>query len=373
MFFLTPRNETLAIPCLFMVTPIWPSPCFVPGRFLFSKKFLFYIDGAIYFWDAGDTTGGYNQHSDYGTFNGLGGVNSGNTSNIPAGQIASGQGFWVYAKTNTDLVYTNAMRTGANSQFFKQDPVVNHNVWVSFTTPNNYTNNILLGFNENSTDLEDQGLDAHKLVGSANVRFSSLINTDEFAIQAFEELSIGDSKAIPVFAFSADSGIHTFSKYHSENIPDDITIYIKDNVNGTIHNFDDGDYQVDLDAQVNYDTRFEIVFEKTIEIASGGTGSKGSGNPATASIDVVTGINTVGTENQFVLATTTTGYTLSNESGFSGVIVLMDVTGKVVWSNNQEEQINSFNIPTNELSQGIYFIEVIKNDQRIYSNKILKQ
>ncbi|MFT6801746.1 MAG: hypothetical protein ACJA2N_000929 [Salibacteraceae bacterium] len=331
------------------------------------------INGAIYFWDAGDTAGGYNQHSDYATFNGLGGVNSGNTTKIPTGQIGSGQGFWVYAAANTNLEFNNSMRTGTNSQFFKQTPIENHTVWVSFTTPNNYSNNILLGYNNLSTDLEDEGLDAHKLEGSANVRFSSLINADEYAIQAFEALKIGASKSIPLLVFSADSGIHTFAKYHAENMPNNITVYIKDNLLGSIHNFENGDYQVCLNAQINYDSRFEIVFEKTIEIAGGGNGSKGSGNPNTDSSDVVTNVMNSSTQNQFVLATTTNGYILNNEDGFSGIIVLMDVTGKVVWTTNQIEETNSITILTNEFSQGIYFIEILTDNQRTYSKKILKQ
>ena len=37
------------------------------------------ITDAVYFWDGGDTASGYNQHSDYASWNALGGVNSGNS------------------------------------------------------------------------------------------------------------------------------------------------------------------------------------------------------------------------------------------------------------------------------------------------------
>lgn len=331
------------------------------------------INGALYFWDAGDTTGGYNQHSDYASYSGLGGVNSGNTAEIPNGNIASGQGFWVYAQTNTNIVFDNSMRNGLNNQFFKSGPSENHNVWVSFTNPSNYTNNILLGYNTESTDAEDAGLDAHKLEGSSNVRFSSLINTDEYSIQAFEELQLGESKSIPLLTFSADSGMHTFSKYHSENLPTDLIVYIKDNDLGTTHNFDDGDYSVNLDAGITYNSRFEIVFEKTIELADGGNGSKGIGEPTNDTIDLVTGLDNNTLENKFTLATLPNGYQLSNENGITGNLLLMDVTGKIIWTSSTLDGVQSFRIPTDELSQGIYFIELINENERRYTNKILKQ
>jgi hypothetical protein len=329
------------------------------------------IQNAVYFWDAGDTAGGYNQHSDYATYNGLGGVNSGNTSKIPSGQIGSGQGFWVYANSNTDLVFNNAMRTGQNDQFFKTKPQVNRNIWVSFSTPNNYTNNILMGYNETSTDQIDANFDAHKLEGSANVRFSSLIDSNEFSIQAFKALQLGESKSIPLLVFSADSGIHTFSNYKSQNIPKNVKVYLKDNGTGLIHDLSISDYQIHLNGNQTLRNRFELVFENTLDIAIGGTGSKGSGNIIDTTT-TVTGINDISNHSEYILKSVENGYILENLSGIIGTVQIIDISGKVLWTSAHKNGETALTINLSGFTPGIYLIDLIEQSNHLYSRKILK-
>ena len=330
------------------------------------------IEGAIYFWDAGDTTGGYNQHSDYATYNLLGGVPSGNSTKTPVGHVASGQGFWVYAKANTNLVFNNSMRSSTNNQYFKTNGKPdNHLAWIDVVTPNNFKNNILVGYNSTTTDQVDNAYDAHKLEGSANVRFASLIGNDEFAIQGFKALGTGESKTIPLVLFTADSGLHTFSNYQIENLPTHIKIYFKDNTLGLIQELSQNSYTVVLDGNMEYSGRFELVFENTLDIASGGQGSKGSGNdPGADTSSTVTSIPHT-YANEFKLLNTTEGYILKREDGIEGTINIMDISGKLIWTKSSLNKVNQVHIKLNDISSGIYFIEVLNQNERLYSNKIL--
>ena len=329
------------------------------------------ITDAIYFWDDGNTVTGYSQNSDYATWNLLGGVNSGNSAITPNGFISSGQGFWVVASSTTNLVFNNSMRAETNSQFFKQSKSTeNHNAWFSFTSPSNYQNNILVGYNQQTTDSEDRGYDAHKLLGNAHIRFASYIGTDEFVIQSIAPLAIGSSKTIALVVTSDETGTHIFSGYKRENIPAEFKIYLRDKVLGIDFDLSSGNYHVDLEANQEYTTRFKLVFKNEIQITGGGSGSKGgSGNPDST----VTSITTSNPKSLFVLATTPNGYVLSNQDGFTGDILILDLTGKTVWTKTNLDKTNSITISLKGISSGMYILELRNNSERIYQNKILKQ
>ncbi len=329
------------------------------------------IDGAIYFWDAGDTTTGYNQHSDYATYNMLGGVRSGNSTVTPGGQIASGQGFWVYAHANTSLEFNNSMRSSSNDQFFKKDPVKNHLAWIDVVNPNSFKNNILIGYNETTTDSLDAAYDAHKLEGSTNIRFASLIGKEEFAIQGIKSLSLGDTKSIPIVIWSADSGIHTFSNYQTQNIPSHIKIYLKDNDLNEVHELTSA-YSASLDANVTYTERFEIIFEYNVDIAGGGQGSKGSGNSSGGNDTNITSIDETLIE-KYTVKNTPDGFLLEHSTGIYGAVTVLDITGKTVWSKSNLTGSTSEEINIQELSTGIYFIEVINKNKRLFATKVLKR
>lgn len=328
------------------------------------------ITDAIYFWDGGDTSAGYNQHSDYASWNALGGVNSGNSATIPSGHIASGQGFWVYASSNSNVVFNNSMRSGNNNQYFKTEAQTNnHLAWISVTSPQNYRNNILIGYNANTTDSVDHGYDAHKFVGSSHIRFASMIGNEEFSIQGIETLEIGDSKVIPLALFTADSGLHTFEKYKTENLPVSIKIYIRDISTGDVQEITHNSYTVSLAGNVEYLNRFELIFKN--EIGSTGGGNSDKGNPNNGDT-TVTSISDVGQNANYSLLRENNSYILSHPSGINGDVKVIDVTGKVIWTQTNITGNTKIRIDLEAISSGIYFINVISNNERKYHSKIIK-
>ena len=330
------------------------------------------ITDAIYFWDDNNTGTGYNQNQDYGSWNALGGVNSGNSATIPNGTIGSGQGFWVVGNSNTNLIFNNSMRTGTNDQFFKTSQASNkHLAWVSVTTPSGYNNNILVGYSNNTTDTIDPLYDAHKLAGNAHVRFASLIGTDEFAIQGVKQLNIGEYKTIPLVVFTDATGDHKFSNYKTENLPTGFKIYFRDILLNITHDLSKGDYVVNLTGGQDYLNRFELVFENTIISNNGGNGSKGSGTKSDTNSNV-TSVNNEFIENQFTLANTPNGYTLSNQNGLRGEVIVLDVTGKIIWTSQKLNGSHSVAIDLENASSGLYILELRNGSERLYQNKILK-
>tara|TARA_R110002050_G_scaffold97893_3_gene203434 strand:+ start:18618 stop:27962 length:9345 start_codon:yes stop_codon:yes gene_type:complete len=331
------------------------------------------ITDAIYYWDDNGAGSGYNQNADYASWNALGGVNSGNSATIPNGNVASGQGFWVVAANTSNLVFNNSMRSATNNQFFKQRAVTDkHLAWVSLATPSGFQNNLLVGYADDATDGIDPLYDAHKLAGSSHVRFASLINDQEFAIQGFANIAVGTEKVVPLVLFTDTTGIHTIAKYKTENLPANMIIYVRDLETGTVHNLSTGDYQVYLLGNQEYKNRFELIFEHNISKDNGGNGTKGgTGNGDTAT--TVTGIDDSFIQDQFRLATTPNGYVLSRNEGITGDIVIVDVTGKVIWSKTNINNDLQIMIDLSHVSAGMYILELRNDNERIYQNKIMKR
>ena len=324
------------------------------------------ITDALYFWDEADTTGGYNQNSDYASWNLSGGVNSGNSLEIPSGNIASGQGFWVVASANTDVVFSNSMRASSNSQFFKQrNQSVQHNAWFSFTSPSGYQNNILVGYNAATTDQEDPGYDAHKLVGNSHVRFASYIDTEEFVIQSFAPIPLGSNKTIPLVVTSDEAGMHTFSGYKRENLPANFKIYLRDKRLGIDTDLQSSDYTISLDPNIEYSSRFELVFINTIENA--GTGSSPKGDLAGADTSTtVTGISENKNANYLVIQNENE-IVISNQNGINGAIKIFDVTGKLVWEKENLKNQVAETINLNSIAGGSYFITILSNGEKVFT------
>ncbi len=329
------------------------------------------IVDALYFWDEADTTGGYNEDQDYASWNMAGGVNSGNTSEIPQGHIASGQGFWVVANTNSNVVFNNSMRTSSNSQFFKTvQPKDQHNAWISFSSPSNFTNNILVGFNTMTTDSFDLGYDAHKLVGNGHVRFASLNDSDEFVIQSIANMDVNETKSIPLVVTSDETGSHTFSNYLRKNLDPAFEIYLRDNVLNVNHDLSQGDYQVQLDANVEYTARFELIYVNKLSDQGNGNSSKDSGNP---NGNPTTGIDEEKVSNTFMISQTESSIQLTAKSEFNGDIVILDVTGKKFYSKTSIQYTDHLEISKQNLSFGLYLLKYTPENGAVTTKKIVIQ
>ena len=317
------------------------------------------ITNGIYYWDDADPNAAANQNSDYAYWNLAGGVSSGNSNKIPNGHIASGQGFWVYANANTDLVFNNSMRSNTNDQFFKQENR-NHSAWISFTTPSFIENNILVGFNQEATDTVDLAYDAHKLEINPHVYFASTYGAEDFVIQSLKPIEMGGSKVIPLVLSSDEYGVHTIKEYKRENLSNNITIYVHDKYQGTMHDLSTGDFSITLNANQEYRARFELVINFEMGSASG-MGTKAD----------ITSISETG-HTDFKVHQSTSEIMVENFNGNGAQIQVIDISGKMLIEREIDGSSNTFTINWSGLASGSYIITIGSDKQHFLTQQLVK-
>ena len=167
------------------------------------------------------------------------------SDNIPTGSIASGQGFFVKALTDTPIKFTNSMRvaTAGNSQFFKTDKTtgVRDRLWLNFKNAKGAFKQVLIGYFDEATNSFDNNYDATTLNGNPYVDFYSVNETKKLTIQG-RALPFENSDLIPLGYRSTIDGEFTIAIDHTEGILDGQTIYLEDKKTGVIHNLNTSDY-----------------------------------------------------------------------------------------------------------------------------------
>ena len=167
------------------------------------------------------------------------------SDNVPTGSIASGQGFFVKALTDTPIKFTNSMRvaTAGNSQFFKTDKTtgVRDRLWLNFKNAKGAFKQVLIGYFDEATNSFDNNYDATTLNGNPYVDFYSVNETKKLTIQG-RALPFENSDLIPLGYRSTIDGEFTIAIDHTEGILDGQTIYLEDKKTGVIHNLNTSDY-----------------------------------------------------------------------------------------------------------------------------------
>lgn len=194
-----------------------------------ANKFDNYFSwgAAVYSWD--DIDGGIDRWGDYNTCNLTGGTAAtNNTSNIPNGKIAVGQGFFVKVKSGVTSVNFNAGQRVANSapQFFIADPTAISRYWISLNREDGGYNQALVGFLAYATDGFDLFYDARKLKGNPEFSFYSILNGDDYAIQGLP--LIINSKEIPLGFDITERSTLTIMEDSVENFPGDVSVFLED-------------------------------------------------------------------------------------------------------------------------------------------------
>jgi hypothetical protein len=219
------------------------------------------IIGAVYFWthntppantDPAQVNRYFYTSDDYAVLNLSGTVvareaaesEPDKTKNIPTGNIASGQGFFVRALTNNDIKFTNKMRlAGAdNSQFFKTvGSVEKDRLWLNFKNTEGAFKQLLVAYVDGATDSWDNNYDATTYSASPYVDFYSVNETKKLTIQG-RALPFVNADQVPLGYKSTIVGNFTISIDHTEGLFNEQAIYLEDKTNGTIHDLRTSDY-----------------------------------------------------------------------------------------------------------------------------------
>jgi hypothetical protein len=302
------------------------------------------INGTIYFWDDPATGGGFDENNDFATYT-LAGGSASNSGVVPNGSVAVGQGFFVSARSNGTVSFTNAMRGGDNSQFFKtEDPI--KRVWLNATDAQGYVSNILVAFTDSATEDYDYKYDGERFVAQQPLLFGSQINLDGcYAITAQNPLETTD-REIDLRLRVATSNVVSISIDQFQNFYDDKEIFIVDTETGKSQNLGLAPFAVYLQAQQNYDGRFKLVF-------------KHKAPTSIAELDQA-GIQAFVSQNQLVV-------------DFNGTtqqsLQIISLNGEIITQTNVSQQ-SQFVLAVSELSSGIYFVRCADKNNKISTKKV---
>ncbi|MBY0486536.1 MAG: hypothetical protein K2P85_05025 [Flavobacteriaceae bacterium] len=215
------------------------------------------ITGTLYFWRKTNNAASPSYCSwTGGTF-----VNNGEAEVVnPNGMIRTGQGFFVEAKASANSVtFTNAQRTSDTSnQFFRSSNAEELNrIWLNATDTSGSFSQMEVGYVTDAV----QGLDSHdgKYINDGAIEFYSLVNAEKLVIQG-RALPFIASDVVPLGFKTNAIGIYTITLDHVDGLfLGNQSIFIKDNLTGTIHDIKAGPYSFSSQTGV-FESRFEIIY-----------------------------------------------------------------------------------------------------------------
>lgn len=350
------------------------------------------ITGTLYFWEhwGGGSHVWSEYQGGYATYTTAGGTaatshpdvdQTGVGTKTPGQYIPVGQGFYVIQEhddngsgttgglsnpSSGSVVFNNEQRvfqieTGNVESIFtrnantSQTPSITtdsgkQRIWLGFKSPDGYHRQILAAFLEGATDGIDRGYDGRSGNFLPNDAFFMQDNK-YFVIQAFGEFD--EEREIPISIFidsENDNGLQTFMIDKLENIPEDIEIYIKDNISGETHDIKNQEYEVNL-ASGEHKTRFSLVFKAS-----------------SLSVDEVNsiedGINVfMNNPNSTIDIFKTTEVDINK-------ITLFNYLGQTiqVWTSNLSN--NELKLPVNKTSTGAYILK-IETENKTVSKKLI--
>ncbi|MBN2867525.1 MAG: T9SS type A sorting domain-containing protein [Flavobacteriaceae bacterium] len=329
------------------------------------------LTGTIYLWSqntAPTSTANGNQqlnfsNSDYATINGTM-ETVGGDGLTPNRYIPSGQGFFVLyddAATSAtgSVIFKNSMRvSGNNDQFFRASSTNNPNkIWLRLTSDIGLNNQIGIGYVNGATSQNDGGFYDAKKTGAVmnSLAFYSVIPGDnnKFVIQGKAPSDLSVDEVIPL-GFLTNIDVVTIYTISIDNLEGDFltnnTVYLKDNLNSTIHDLTASDYNF-TSVVGEFNNRFEIVF-----------------NNASLSIDnneiTSNNLSIIELENDNIMFKVGQNFTIQS-------IQIFDTLGKEVYNFKGENSTETYNIK--ELSSSLYIAKVTLNNGQTITKKAIKK
>ena len=214
------------------------------------------IESSLYFWRKINSASG----SAYAVYNSLGATATPSSAS-PNGTIQVGQGFFVKAKSNSIISFTNAMRVANNdNQFFRTNEVQKDRIWLNLTNASGVFSQTLIGYLEEGS----QGVDSYdaKYINDSPIALTSIINNEEYTIQSRSTFHPDDVVALN---FKTDVvGNYTITLGHFDGLfTGEQSIYLKDNITGNETDLKAGSYTFSASAGI-YNTRFSMKYQRTL-------------------------------------------------------------------------------------------------------------
>ncbi len=205
---------------------------------------------------------------------------------VPTFQIPVGQGFFVEVINDGNIEFNNGQRVFAKesdadgtsnngSAFFRSSNTETSNgngngneesaaaetqiLRLEFGVSSGASRSFVLGFTEDATDGYDYGLDGGLITNPPADDMGSLLNGQQYVIQAFAPYT--SDKEIDLVLHASGSYTYTLKATEISNFPESQDLFIVDNLTGQSFNLrNTEDYNFTADAG-SYTNRFKVVFQ----------------------------------------------------------------------------------------------------------------
>lgn len=291
------------------------------------------VAGSLYFWSNNQpATSTVYDTDDYAVWSGIG--SAGVYGPVPNGSVGTGQGFMVEALTSGNVQFTNAMRGGTNTQFFKLEEEQHMDrLWLNLHGESRY-NQVLVAFLDDATEQRDVMYDAYKVRGNTHIALGAVQDNEDFVIAAFPTLTT--ERVVPLLSYVSQQGYYTFEADSLDGFVGH-TVYLEDLQTGQLHLLQQGGtINVQMGPQDEYG-RFQLRFLP----------------------ELVTGLDDAQVQEGRIISTELGLQVLiPGVSNANGQLHLINTLGQVI--RNAFISVNdgrSQHVDINGISAGVYFAE----------------
>lgn len=218
---------------------------------------------ALYFWRKTNAAAG-SAYATYTLAGGAGTGGSGSSAQVPNGIIQVGQGF-IARSTSTSLVFNNLMRVADNNnQFFRSaNNVSKSRIWLNLNQENTVLGQTMVAYMEGTTTDLDAKYDG-KYINDSQTAITSVINNEEYAVQARGEFAATD--VVPMTIKLETAGNYTISLAQVDGVfSTEHDIFVRDIELGVEHDIRTAPYSFSAPAGV-LTNRFELVYQSTLSV-----------------------------------------------------------------------------------------------------------
>jgi hypothetical protein len=294
------------------------------------------LQGTLYFWTHNTpvTLGGYYRYNvdDYASYNLTGGVTTrtpaltgtaatGNNNEAPLGKIAAGQGFFAGISLPGTITFTNAMRFGANNQFFKpaktaKPAIIEKNrLWLNLTNTEGAFKQTLIGYIEGATNETEKKYDGATFNANKYLDFYSVNNGKKLAIQG-RAIPFSNTDTVPLGYKSTIAGDFTISIDKADGKLANQTIYLEDKTTNITHDLRTSNYTFTT-AIGTFDDRFVLRYSYT---------NKSLGTVDVEDVDQIVVVSV----REKIIKVTSTKENISK-------VLIFDITGKLLYEKDKVE------------------------------------
>jgi hypothetical protein len=317
------------------------------------------IEGTLYFYAhtlTMDVNGIFPTGTNYASWNATGGtaatavaINNPNYHTpavVPNGTIQVGQGFFVTAKNNGIVSFTNAHRTNNQDHQFLRTAAEKHRLWVNVTSNDGADiNQILVGYLEGATLEIDSNFDG-KSYGNIGNQLYSIKDNEPLVIQG-RSLPFSITDEVPLGWYCETAGTYLLKLSNWDGIfQDNQNVFIKDNTTGTTTSIKTTPYSF-TSSTGTFNNRFSIVYEQSLE-------------------EITPEIN----ENKVIAFKKDHTIQVTSQNKIMKDILVYDLTGRLL---HQFNNINTNTIALKEITQAnqVLLFKISFTDNQFYNLKVL--